>query len=185
MKNSLKNIIISRLIYSFFIIVILFSIPNSTFAYPCIAPNTPIGCNPNEPLNGTTPPKNGTVQTQNGTIPPENGTIPPKNGTIPASGTTINTKILNPLSSDLDTIPKFILAILNFVLMIGVPIVTLAIIYAGFLFVTATGNSEKLKTAKQALIYTLIGAALLLGSLVISSAIKGTVDEIKNAESKQ
>jgi hypothetical protein len=55
----------------------------------------------------------------------------------------------------------------------------LAIIYCGFLFVTAQGNSEKLKKAKQALLYTIVGAALLLGSLVITRAIQGTVDEIK------
>ncbi len=90
----------------------------------------------------------------------------------------INTGIKNPLNSSLDTIPKFIKAILDIVLMIGVPIVTLAIIYAGFLFVTAAGSSEKLKTAKKTLLYTIIGAALLLGSYIISEAISATVKEI-------
>lgn len=96
------------------------------------------------------------------------------------NGINIKTGINNPLSSELDTIPKFIEKILEIVLLIGVPIVTLAIIYSGFLFVTASGNSEKLKKAKQTLLYTLIGAALLLGSFVISKAIVGTVEEIKS-----
>ncbi len=97
------------------------------------------------------------------------------------TGTQIQTRILNPLGPKMETIPQFIEAILNFVLIIGVPIVTLAIIYTGFLFVTAQGKPDKLKTAKETLKYVLIGAALLLGSLVIASAIKGTVDCITSA----
>ncbi len=121
--------------------------------------------------------------TGNGTIPPNNGTIPPDNGTIPPGNGTdvkINSGIKNPLGPNLQDIPSFIRAIIDFVLLIGIPIVALAIIYCGFLFVTAAGNSEKLKKAKQALLYTLIGAALLLGAFVVADAIKGTVDEIKS-----
>jgi hypothetical protein len=96
----------------------------------------------------------------------------------PASGVSIDAKINNPLSNNINSIPAFIEAILNIVLTVGVPIVVLAIIYCGFLFVKAQGNSEELGKAKQAFIYTLIGAALLLGAFVIANAIKGTVDEI-------
>ncbi len=96
-------------------------------------------------------------------------------------GTNISTGIHNPIEG-VDDIPSFIGTILHFVLVIGTPIVVLAIIYCGFLFVTAGGNSEKLTKAKKALLYTLIGAALLLGSLVIANAIKGTVDEISNSQ---
>lgn len=96
------------------------------------------------------------------------------------TGIKINSGIKNPLGNGFGSdIPTFIESVLKFFLLIGIPIVTLAIIYCGFLFVTAQGNSEKLKKAKQALLYTIIGAALLLGSLVITKAIQGTVDEIK------
>lgn len=95
------------------------------------------------------------------------------------TGVNINTGIQNPIAGVADDIPQLITAILNFVLIIGVPIVALAIIYSGFLFVTAQGNSEKLTVAKKTLLYTLVGAALLLGCLVITKAIQGTVDEIK------
>lgn len=100
----------------------------------------------------------------------------------PAGGTgslTIQTGIENPLGDDLKDIPSFIVAIINIVLLIGVPIVTLAIIYSGFLFLQAQGNSEKLGTAKKALLYSVIGAVLLLGAFVLAEAIKGTVDQIK------
>jgi hypothetical protein len=108
------------------------------------------------------------------------GTVPGNSGTVPSSsGTNITTGITNPLGNNINDIPTFIEAILNIVLVIGVPIVTLAIIYSGFLFVTAQGNAEKLGAAKKTLMFTLVGAALLLGSFVIANAIKGTVEEIK------
>lgn len=101
-------------------------------------------------------------------------------GCTPANtGIKIDTHINNPIAG-IDSLPAFIEAILNFVLIVGVPIVALAIIYSGFLFLSAQGNSEKLTKAKKALMYTLIGAALLLGSYVIASSIKGTVDEIRS-----
>lgn len=93
----------------------------------------------------------------------------------------INTKIDNPLGSGIDSIPKLIEAIINIVLMIGIPIVVLAIIYTGFLFVKAQGNPEQITKAKSALLYTLIGAALLLGAFVIANAIGKTVEEIKSS----
>ena len=89
----------------------------------------------------------------------------------------VTTGIVNPTS--IDNIQEFIVALINIVLLIGVPIVTLAIIYSGFLFVQASGNSEKLGTAKKALLYSVIGAALLLGAFVLAEAIKGTVDQLK------
>lgn len=98
--------------------------------------------------------------------------------TFVTADVSVNTKINNPLGDNIKDIPTFIETILNSVLVIGVPIIALAIIYTGFLFVKAQGNSEQITTAKKTLMYTLIGAALLLGSFVISKAIKGTVDEI-------
>jgi hypothetical protein len=96
-----------------------------------------------------------------------------------SAATGITGSIANPLgTTGPQDIPSFIQAILNVVLVVGVPIVTLAIIYTGYLFVAAQGNPTKLTEAKKTLLYSLIGAALLLGSFVISSAIKGTVDNI-------
>jgi len=97
---------------------------------------------------------------------------------------TLSTKINNPLSPKIDNIPKLIAAILDIVLIVGVPIVALAIIYTGFLFVTAQGNEKKLATAKTAILFTLLGAVLLLGSWVIANAIGTTVDQIKNDQPK-
>lgn len=94
-------------------------------------------------------------------------------------GTNINVKIENPLGTDgPQNISDFIKLAIKVVLVVGVPIAALAIIYTGFLFVQAQGNSEKLTKAKNALLYTLIGTALLLGAFVIAQAIGATVDNI-------
>ena len=47
----------------------------------------------------------------------------------------------NPLSDKTDNIPAFIQTFLEGVLKVGIPIIALAIIYSGFLFVEARGNS--------------------------------------------
>jgi hypothetical protein len=97
---------------------------------------------------------------------------------------TVKNPIPNPLSDKIDSIPKLIAAILHIVLIVGVPIVALAIIYSGFLFVKAQGKPKELDEAKKAIAYTLIGAALLLGSWVIANAIGKTVDIIGSEQPK-
>jgi hypothetical protein len=82
-------------------------------------------------------------------------------------------KITNPINAS--SIDVFIKTILQGVLKIGIPIIALAIIYCGFLFVAARGNSEKITKAKDALLYTLIGAAILLGAWAIAQLISTTV----------
>lgn len=101
-------------------------------------------------------------------------------GPTTGGGLTINTTINNPLGSGINDIPSFIEALVNIVLIVGIPIVALAIIYTGFLFVGAQGNPDKITKAKKALVYTLIGGALLLGAFVIAKAIGATVEDIKS-----
>ena len=83
------------------------------------------------------------------------------------------TTIKNPIN--VDTIDGLIKTILEGVIKIGIPIVALAIIYSGFLFVSAQGNEKKLEDAKRALLYSVIGAAILLGSWAIAQIISETV----------
>ena len=87
----------------------------------------------------------------------------------PPSTTTIN----NPISAN--TVDGFIKSILIGIVKIGMPIIALAIIYSGFLFVAARGKTEALTKAKNALLYTVIGAAILLGAWAIAQLISDTV----------
>ena len=106
---------------------------------------------------------------QNGTNPPTQG-----NGTNPPAQSNVSVTINNPIPS-ITTVDGFIKTILIGVIKIGLPIVALAIIYSGFLFVSARGKPEALKKAKDALLYSVIGAAILLGAWAIAQLISDTV----------
>lgn len=88
----------------------------------------------------------------------------------------IFSNLQNPIKSK--TIQEFVRNILEGVIKIGVPLVALAIIYSGFLFVSALGNPGKIEEAKSALTNTLIGAALLLGAWALSELIVETVKSL-------
>lgn len=82
-------------------------------------------------------------------------------------------KIINPIK--VNSLNGFIQKILEGVIKIGIPVVALAVVYSGFLFVKAQGNSEEIGKAKDALLYTVIGAAILFGSWAIAQLISETV----------
>lgn len=80
--------------------------------------------------------------------------------------------------ADIDSLEDLIVRILEIIVQIGIPVIALFIIYSGFLFVAAQGNPQKLKQAKNTLLYTLIGAAVILASTVIAKAISGTIADL-------
>ncbi len=85
----------------------------------------------------------------------------------------------NPIQ--VGSLAELVAKLLDVVLTIGIPIVAFFIIYSGFKFVLARGNEEKLKEAKQSILYTLLGAALLLGAWVLATAIDSIINSIKSA----
>jgi hypothetical protein len=91
-------------------------------------------------------------------------------------------RLANPLCNDsencIETLPDFIAKILEIVLLIGVPLVAVAIIYAGFQMVTGaiSGKADKVSDAKKMLIGAIIGGAILLGAWVIAEVIGDTVN---------
>ena len=91
---------------------------------------------------------------------------------------TTSGKICNPLGNSVNSIPELIQKFLIGAIKIGIPIIALAIVYSGFLFVFARGNPEKLTAAKETLLWTLVGAAILLGSWTIATLIQTTITEL-------
>lgn len=61
---------------------------------------------------------------------------------------------------------------------IMVPIVTLAVIYSGYLFVSAGGNPKKLENAKNALFTALLGALIVLAAFAITKIITATAGSL-------
>ena len=102
-------------------------------------------------------------------------------GGVPActgggEGVVIGVKLKNPIKAE--TLQGFIKDLVNILLTIGIPLIALAFIWSGFLFVKAQGDEAGLKTAKSTFFYTVIGAAILLGAWVLAQAISGTIQQI-------
>lgn len=97
---------------------------------------------------------------------------PPPVSDSPTGDSIIDLSIANPIAGTVDTIPEFFHMIINFVIKIAIPLVAMAIVYSGFLFVSARGSDEQLKTAKTVFTYAVIGGLLLLASWVVADAIK-------------
>lgn len=96
--------------------------------------------------------------------------------------TTVSIKLDNPLGKGKDgiqDIPNLVKAILEIALKIGVPIIALAIIYTGYLFIAAQGKPEALQKAKESFVYVIIGSMILLGAYVIAESIVNTVNSIR------
>ena len=76
-----------------------------------------------------------------------------------------------------DTIQDLLVAILNIVMILMVPIIVFFIILAGFKYVTARGNASQVEEATRALTYAIIGGVLVLGAVALSEIIKNVVDQ--------
>ena len=79
----------------------------------------------------------------------------------------------NPLR--VSTVNELLVAILNVLIVIAVPIVVIFIILAGFKYVTARGNQNDIQDAHRALTYAVIGAVLIIGALAIAEIISNLV----------
>lgn len=86
--------------------------------------------------------------------------------------------LANPLNSAFSTIPKFISGVLQVVVMISLPVITLFFVVVGYKFISAQGSEGKLTDAKKNLWYAVLGALLILGAWVIATLIAGTVTQI-------
>ncbi|MCF7815575.1 MAG: pilin [Candidatus Pacebacteria bacterium] len=82
-------------------------------------------------------------------------------------------KLVNPLESK--SIPELLLKIIDVLLVFAIPLIVLYIMYAGYLFVTARGNSEQISTARTALFSAIVGGVIVLGAKLIISVIQGTI----------
>lgn len=70
----------------------------------------------------------------------------------------------------------FVLLLIRLMMLVAVPGLVLALIWAGFLFVTARGDEKQLERAKSVFLWTMVGGAVVLGAQVLYMIAKGTVD---------
>jgi hypothetical protein len=107
---------------------------------------------------------------------PEGG--PGGNEGGPSQNVNVPIKLDNPFSVGNDLFELADALVNKVVLPIGGVLCVLGFIYAGFLYVTARGNQTKISTAHNALLYSAIGTAILLGAWVIASVIRNTITSL-------
>ncbi len=93
----------------------------------------------------------------------------------PSKNVNVPIQLDNPFSVGNDLFELADALVNKVVLPIGGVLCVLGFIYAGFVYVTARGNPTKISTAHNALLYSAIGTAILLGAWVIASVIKNTI----------
>jgi hypothetical protein len=86
------------------------------------------------------------------------------------------TGLQNPLQ--FSTLPDLLNAILDFAITIGGIVIVVMIVFIGFRFVAAQGKEENLREARTMLLWTVIGALILLGAKAIEVGIEATVQSL-------
>jgi len=92
-----------------------------------------------------------------------------------SDGAGSGSKFKNPLGEGTTEFSQLLVKILDVLITIGIPILVLFIVYAGFLFVTAQGNETKIEEAKKSLWWAIIGGAVLVGAKLIASVVCSTI----------
>ncbi len=115
------------------------------------------------------------LQSQPGGANTGNQTQPGGANTGGSGGQSIT--LINPLGAG-TSLPTLLDDILKFVVQIGSIVVILMLVYVGFLFVTARGNEGKITEARRALLWTVVGALILLGAQAIAMGIQATVQAL-------
>ncbi|MSR76302.1 MAG: hypothetical protein EXS68_01795 [Candidatus Ryanbacteria bacterium] len=77
-----------------------------------------------------------------------------------------------------DTIPACLELLFSAAVTIAFPIAVIFILWSGFLFVSAGGNPEKIKTARTTLLWAIIGLTVIIGAWTLSVAFKDSFLEL-------
>ncbi|MBI4065841.1 hypothetical protein HY412_01440 [Candidatus Kaiserbacteria bacterium] len=94
-----------------------------------------------------------------------------------------NITLINPLNTgecapNENCLLNFLNKILEFVIRIGIVVVVLMTVFVGYKFVAAQGKETEIREARQALLWTVVGALILLGAKVIAEGIRLTVQAL-------
>ena len=77
--------------------------------------------------------------------------------------------------STLGSVGAIVDAILAVLPKIAIPIAGIYLVYSGYLFVSSTGDTKQLESAKTAFFNAVIGTALIVGASILVSAVSSTV----------
>lgn len=81
--------------------------------------------------------------------------------------------LVNPLK--FNTVCGLVTGVLDAVMIIGIPIAVLFVVWAGFKFVLAQGNSDKLSEARSNFLHVIIGIGIFVGASLIAQVLVNTI----------
>ncbi len=96
----------------------------------------------------------------------------------PVYGASCGDRVCNPLNDAFSSVPGFVAGLAKVSVILTVPVIAVALVYSGFLFIKARGKSGELTTAKNNFAYVIIGATLVLGAWVFALMLWGTIGQI-------
>ena len=117
-------------------------------------------------------------QTPNNDNTDNESQAPNTNG--PSGPLVIDLNLQNPLAGTIDNIPTLFQKIVDIIIKIAVPLVAIAILYSGFLFVTARGDESQLKTARGAFTFAVIGGLVLMLSWLVAQGIQEALTSLNS-----
>lgn len=80
--------------------------------------------------------------------------------------------IQNPLQSE--SLVDLLMGVLRGVVRVGLFVLLLALVYVGFQFAAAQGSEEKIRSARGALLWTVVGGIILAGAEAIAALVTST-----------
>jgi hypothetical protein len=84
----------------------------------------------------------------------------------------------NPLNPAFNSIPNFIAGALKVLVMVALPIISLYIVYSGYIYLAAQGNPGEISKAHKNFMYVLVGSLLILGAWTIATMLGATAQQI-------
>jgi hypothetical protein len=85
-------------------------------------------------------------------------------------------QLCNPLKST--SITEFLVAVIEVLLIFALPVVVFFIMYSGYLFVTASGDTSQIEKARTSLTWSIIGGVIVLGAQLIMTVVQNTVEAL-------
>lgn len=80
----------------------------------------------------------------------------------------------NPTPKGGLTLQDFILMLLNIVQLVATPVLAVCLIWGGYLLVSASGNEEQITRGKLWVLWSIVGAAIILGAKVLADVLFNT-----------
>ena len=85
---------------------------------------------------------------------------------------------IGPPLRGVTNLSTFISWLIGIIVMILWPAIVVLWCFVGFKFVAAQGNAEQLIEARRALVYALVGTAIVAGAQVLKAVIEGTIGSL-------